>query len=85
MSREEVENLPRVFPDKAGGLGSCPGEQRGECKACRGWKEHTVRSQLAVNVGEEERRTNRDIHVQISTLPAQPPPDKQRKFEGEWG
>lgn len=42
-------------------------------------------SKLAVNVWEEGRSISRDIHVQISALRVRAPPDKQRKFEEEWG
>lgn len=78
-------NIPRVFPDNAGGLGSALVSREANAEHAEGGKEHMMRSQLAGNVWEEGRSINRDLHVQISALPVQPLPDKQRKFEGERG
>lgn len=46
MSREEVENLPRVFPDRAGGLGSVLVSREGNAKHAAGGKEHRERDEV---------------------------------------
>lgn len=79
-----MENLPGVFPDKAGGLSRVLVSKEANANLAAGGKGHMMSSKLAVNVWEEGRSIKRHPCANPRSG-KQPPPGKQRKFEVEWG